>query len=256
MTIEIFEEYVRLLDQKFAAGGRKVLFVIGNCPAHGGITNLKAIKIVFLPANTSAITQPIDDGVILQTRKIYRQHLLKRILLCYDNGKQYSVDILGAICLIVYASKELKATTIRCCFKHAEFRKQHREDLDDACSSCCLDDEGDSMCARITDSRKEDDGRLGFAKYSNVEAHVQTMYADVEDEITDSVPVADDSNDNEFTQAPTLVAVIDSVTIVHSFIECSGGDFDMLRVMIQLENMPLGVANYRAKLSRIRDYFT
>lgn len=88
MTAAIFEEYVRLFDWKFAAGGRKVLFVIDNCPAQGDIRNLQAIKIVFLPANRTSISQPMDQGVILQTRKIYRYHLLKRILLCYDNGKQ------------------------------------------------------------------------------------------------------------------------------------------------------------------------
>lgn len=108
MTGAIFEEYVRQLDRKFAATGRNVLFVVDNCPAHGDIPHLQAIRMVFLPPNTTSISQPMDQGVIHHTRKIYRYHLLKRMLLCYDNGKEYSIDLLGAICLMVYAWKQVE----------------------------------------------------------------------------------------------------------------------------------------------------
>lgn len=111
------------------------------------------------------------------------------------------------------------------------------------------------MCARIPELGKEDGGRLGFAEYLNVEADVQTAYADVESEITDSVSGGDNGDDNEPTRAPALAVVVDSVSIVRSFVECSGGDFNMLRVVSQLENMALGTVNYRAMQSRINDYF-
>ncbi|XP_037508963.1 tigger transposable element-derived protein 4-like [Rhipicephalus sanguineus] len=100
MAAVMFEEYVRYLDRKFTAKGREVLFVTDNCPAHDDTRNLEVIKIVFLSANTTAILQPI----ILQTRKIYHHHLLKRVLHCYDCGKEY-IDLLSAICLIAFAGK-------------------------------------------------------------------------------------------------------------------------------------------------------
>lgn len=253
MTAAIFEEYVRFLDRKFASKGRKVLFVIDNCPAHGDIRNLEAVKIVFLPANTTAISQPMDQGVILQTRKIYRHHLLKRVLLCYDSGKQYHIDLLGAICLIAFAWKELESKVIRRCFEHAGFRKQGGEDLDEDCSSSGLDDEGDSMCARITDSG--DGEGLGFVEYSSVEAGVQTSYADVHEDVVDTGLDGDDGDDNEPARAPALASVVDAVNTFRSFVECSGGDSEMLSIVSRFENMALGAANYRNKQSNITDYF-
>ena len=52
MNSEIFEEWVRKLDQKFRADDQKIALIIDNCPAHPSISNLINIQIVFLPPNT------------------------------------------------------------------------------------------------------------------------------------------------------------------------------------------------------------
>lgn len=61
------------------------------------------------------------------------------------------------------------------------------------------------MCAQITDFSKKGGNGLGIVEYSNIEAGVQTSYAAVEVEITDSVP---DSDGNKPTQKPALAAVL------------------------------------------------
>lgn len=110
------------------------------------------------------------------------------------------------------------------------------------------------MCAQITDFSKKGGNGLGIVEYSNIEAGVQTSYAAVEVEITDSVP---DSDGNKPTQKPALAAVIDSGNIVRSFVECSGGGFKVLcePVSYVLLTMILGVANCRTKQSCCSDYF-
>ena len=55
MDGKLFEEWLRELDRKFA-------FVIDNCPAHPCIDNPKAMKLYFLPPNTTSKTQPMDQG--------------------------------------------------------------------------------------------------------------------------------------------------------------------------------------------------
>ena len=57
---KLFEDLLRELDRKFAFEGRNVAFVINNCPIHPHIDNLKAIKLYFLPCNTTCKTQPVD----------------------------------------------------------------------------------------------------------------------------------------------------------------------------------------------------
>ena len=57
-------EWVRQLDNKFVAEGRKIALIIDNCPAHPEIDNLQAVELIFLPPNTTPKTQPMDQGVI------------------------------------------------------------------------------------------------------------------------------------------------------------------------------------------------
>ncbi|KAK8782073.1 hypothetical protein V5799_016583 [Amblyomma americanum] len=259
MTAALFEEYVRHLDRKFAAAGRKVVFVVDNCPAHADIQNLTAVRLVFQPPNVTAVSQPMDQGIILQARKIYRCHLLKRILLCYDNGKQYSLDLLGAICLIVYAWKWVEGEMIRCCFMHAGFSKQQDDSSKDASvGSCTLDDEGESLCARMTDSDEENGGGgkgLTFADYLSAKLDVQTSYPDLEGEICDNGPSNEGEGDVEPARAPALAAAVESLNVVHSFVECSGSKSELLRILSRLEDAACGAANYCAKQSCIDDYF-
>ena len=64
MDSELFGEWAREQDKKFALEGRKVTLVINNCTAHLNIENLKSITIYILPPNTTSCLQPMDQGVI------------------------------------------------------------------------------------------------------------------------------------------------------------------------------------------------
>ncbi|KAK8779175.1 hypothetical protein V5799_019486 [Amblyomma americanum] len=200
----------------------------------------------------------MDQGVILQARKIYHCHLLKRILLCYDNGKQYSVDLLGAICLTVYAWKQVEGEMIRRSFMRAGFSKQQDDSSEDASDgSCTLNDEGESLCARMTDFDEENSGGdngLTFADYLSAELDVQTSYADLEGQICKG-PSNEGEVDVEPARTPALAAVVESLNVVRSFVECSGGNSELLRTVSRLEDAAYGAANYCAKQSRIDDYF-
>lgn len=83
MSAEIFREWITKLDRKFSAWNRKVLFLVDQCSAHMTVPTLSAIRVALLPANTTAILQPLDQGII---KVLYRQHLLERMILCMDNS--------------------------------------------------------------------------------------------------------------------------------------------------------------------------
>lgn len=261
MTAALFEEYVRHLDRKFAAAGRSVLFVVDNCPAHGDIQNLQAIRLVFLPPNTTSLSQPMDQGVIHHTRKIYRYNLLKRMLLCYDNGKEYNIDLLGGICLILHAWRQVEATVIRRCFEHAGFVKEEATSAEFAVTAvtCPFDEEGETLCARYEALHADEECTpIGFSEYANVECTVQTCYADIDSEIaarsTDSASNVD--SDDEPSRAPPLADVIDALSVVRSFVECNGGEAEMLRLIDRLENMTFSAGNYRTRQSRMEEFFS
>lgn len=64
MTREIFKQWLIKLDHKFELSSRKVLLIVDHCSAHTADVDLKAITLVFLPPNTTAALQPVDQGVI------------------------------------------------------------------------------------------------------------------------------------------------------------------------------------------------
>ena len=49
---------------------RKIVLIVDNCPCHPRIENLRNTKLMFLPPNTTAFTQPMDAGVTRNTQEI------------------------------------------------------------------------------------------------------------------------------------------------------------------------------------------
>jgi hypothetical protein len=47
--------------------------IVDNCPAHPHVKGLKSMKLVFLPPNTTSVTQPMDQGVIRNLKLHYRK---------------------------------------------------------------------------------------------------------------------------------------------------------------------------------------
>ncbi|XP_049271294.1 tigger transposable element-derived protein 6-like [Rhipicephalus sanguineus] len=119
MTMAVFENWLREEDARFTRQDRKVVLIVDNCRAHG-----QSITLEFLPANVTAVIQPMDQGVIQNIKVHYRRQLLHRMLLCADTGKSYNVDLLAAIHILVHAWEQVQATTIQRCFHHAGFQAQ------------------------------------------------------------------------------------------------------------------------------------
>ncbi|XP_064463461.1 tigger transposable element-derived protein 4-like [Ornithodoros turicata] len=96
-TQELFKQWLRKLDLEFKCAKRNVVLVIDNCPAHGCVEGLEAIKLEMLPPNTTASLHPMDQGVIQNLKVNYRRLLLQRMLLYMDNNMAYDVTLLSAI---------------------------------------------------------------------------------------------------------------------------------------------------------------
>ena len=64
MDSALFEEWVCELDGKFLRENRKTALIIDNCPAHPTIDNLSNVRLIFLPPNTTSVSQPVDQEVI------------------------------------------------------------------------------------------------------------------------------------------------------------------------------------------------
>lgn len=72
-------EVLKIPDNKV-----KALILLDNCPAHPQVEQLtsddKKIRCMFLPANTTSLIQPMDQGVIYTVKRLYKKKLLHEIL--------------------------------------------------------------------------------------------------------------------------------------------------------------------------------
>lgn len=88
MTSDVFRGRLHKLDRQFSSKECKILMVVDNCSAHNCVIELKSIKVVLLPSNTTTALQPMDQGIIEAVKSKYRRELLERMLLCFKVQKQ------------------------------------------------------------------------------------------------------------------------------------------------------------------------
>lgn len=250
MTAAVFEEYVRLLDRKFRAKQRRVLFVIDNCPSHGKIENLQAITLEFLPANTTAILQPMDQGIIETTRKLYRKSLLQRMLVAYDANKGYSIDLLGAVHLLCHSWKELAPAKIANCFAHAGFSRSHAEDTNDDCEDC------DDLYEAVN-SIVGGDLEGNFESFAMADADVPVVAPATDAEIVDLLGGPDEEEeplDEQPREIPTVAQTQEILRLLRNRVECAGGDHDLIICLNKLERALLAPSR-STRQSQLTDFF-
>ncbi|XP_070581288.1 tigger transposable element-derived protein 4-like [Ptychodera flava] len=135
MNSQIFEDWVRKFDRKMRRQRRNVLLFIDNAPSHPTI-KLNNVKLVFLPANTTSKSQPMDQGIIQATKLKYRKHQLRHIIRRMDEDKVKSgsdflkeINVLDTIMWISQSWRDVDPVTVQKCFRTCGFTSQG--DIDD-----------------------------------------------------------------------------------------------------------------------------
>jgi len=87
MTQEIFvawfqKEFVPAVKTFLQAAGLpcKALLVMDNCSSHKVAIKVDDISVMYFPANTTSLIQPMDQGVLQNLKLLYKQDLMKFIL--------------------------------------------------------------------------------------------------------------------------------------------------------------------------------
>ena len=89
MDSELFEEWVREQDRKFALEEGKITLVINNLTAHPNIKNLKSIALYIFSPNTTSCLQPMDQEVIRSLKCKYRSRIIQKIIRAINTENTY-----------------------------------------------------------------------------------------------------------------------------------------------------------------------
>ncbi len=123
MTAQLFEEVLTDVNRKMVKEGRNIVLLIDNAPSHPKDLHFSNIKLIFLPANTTSVLQPLDQGIIMAIKRHYRKRQLRFLLAQIDGGKDLSATQLAklitpymAIKWLAQSVKEVSRSTIQKCF--------------------------------------------------------------------------------------------------------------------------------------------
>uniref|UniRef100_A0A914VZL2 HTH CENPB-type domain-containing protein n=1 Tax=Plectus sambesii TaxID=2011161 RepID=A0A914VZL2_9BILA len=121
MTGDVFETWLKNWDKKLKKDGRKVLLYVDNCTSHPPKIDLKNITMNFFPPNTTAMSQPMDQGIIQNLKVHYRRFLLRERIKAIDEKKDFLINLLNALHLLRRAWDDVKPETVHNCFRKAAF---------------------------------------------------------------------------------------------------------------------------------------
>lgn len=113
-------------DIKLEREKSKIVLVVNNCPAHKLNVELKMIKLCYMPPNLTSKIQPLDQGIIKSIKANFNEkkftHIIEKIEAGEDVFSSYkNITLMDAIFFLISSWNKISDTTIKNCFKHAEW---------------------------------------------------------------------------------------------------------------------------------------
>ena len=190
------------------------------------------MTVHFLPPNTTAVLQPMDQGVIHCFKMWYKKLLLGKMVEAIDSGSDYKVDVLVAMKITAKAWDNVSGDCIANCFRHAGWEtgssteEAELPEIEEECEALGITVEAIQELsqeeAQIPTSEECPDEDIVQSILRGKEALVPT---DAE-EIDDSVPV----------QVPSFKQFLAAMDTVRDYIQSLSGMEDEITHLSILEN--------------------
>lgn len=99
----------------------KVVLLLDNAPSHPDeamlVSKDKKITAIFLPPNTTALIQPMDQGVLEALKRRYKKSLLRKLLMVDGEGQSMvtfvkTINIKDVIFMVADAWEDIPPTTL------------------------------------------------------------------------------------------------------------------------------------------------
>jgi len=157
MTSSIFDNFLTSWNEELKTTNRRVLLLLDNAPYHTvDVLAYSNVKLIFLPPNTTAGTQPMDAGIIKSFKLHYKRLMTTEMLRILDRNETTngdfirSINVKQAVDWIKVAWNRVTIETIASCFRH--FGIGNIDNTIDAIAGEQMDD----LMARLFDLGIED----------------------------------------------------------------------------------------------------
>lgn len=246
MTSDIWTKIIKELDTKFKEMEKKVLLFVDNAACHKVVdgTILENLKIVFLPANTTSLIQPLDQGIIRSFKSYYRKSIVAKQLLHLECGfslKEFAknMDLFDALKMVKVAWGNVTPETICNCFRKAGFIPGINIDTTD---------ERDELSEALGD---EIDYLLDIDE--NIDCFGELTDEDIIEQVT-SLPNEEESNDDILIECskPTTKEALESIYVLNDYFV---GNSDALQNLHDLEQIMCKAHLENLNQMKIKDYF-
>ncbi|XP_004685385.1 PREDICTED: tigger transposable element-derived protein 4 [Condylura cristata] len=127
MTSDVFEQWMRQLDEKFQAQQRRVVIFVDSFPSHPEVKNLKSIELAFFPSCLSSKFIAMKQGVIQNLKIKYRHCLIKKFLSSVEDSREFTFSLLDAVDMLHLCWRTVTPETIVKSYEEAGFKFQKGE---------------------------------------------------------------------------------------------------------------------------------
>lgn len=86
MTQDLFTGWLQKFDDEMVAQKRRVVLILDNSTADNVQPKLLAINLKLLPANSTAKSQPLDQGVIATVKALYKTRICEKVVAFATKG--------------------------------------------------------------------------------------------------------------------------------------------------------------------------
>lgn len=262
ITADLFKKWVIQLDRKFEREGRNVCLILDNCSAHCVISGLKAIRVEYLPPNTTSKLQPCDQGIIKCIKAYYRREILLQTISCFDQGTTFSISLLDALNILRIAWKEVSSSTIANCFRKAGLTKEASSDIDPEIEESIKFDFSEAQAQNIL---PED---VTFDEYVSMDDEIMTSEPITDEAIISEIKCAESIDDNLHYSSETeeeddnsedhnvsSIEAFNALKTVRRFVMQTENSSESLDAVDKLEEFWKRTVDRKRKQLQITDFF-
>ena len=195
MTSDIFSDWVKTWDRQLEREGKRIALVRDNAPCHPHSLRPKNIRLVWLSPTTTAVTQPMDQGVIQNLKCKYRVIFCENGLLkALEEHTDIHWDLYKAIQGLYTAWNSVIPQTIRRFFEHCGISTTNgQEDLENSEETMPIAELGDRLKSQGMNVSEEE-----INIFLSLEENLQITPEITSEEIISQVrPDGDGDSDND-----------------------------------------------------------